>query len=391
MADHYRTPDEIERDLERERAGLSATLADIGNRLSLDELAHSVGDQAKYYATDVSQTAQRVVRENPLGVALTGLGVAWLLFGATAREKVRDMRSSDLPPRSSSYRANPGAPYDASQAPAYGTSRRDPYQGYAGTRDQSAGWADDREWEDTDFELAAEDSDSSPTFLDRIWSAVGSAKDKVSELGESVQASVHDASHAVSDTGRRSQAGFRHRARMTRDASRRMQDRLSAGTEHLSEGARARVIAARERAVAARREAMVLARARGRDAARGFDSYPLAGGAVALAVGAAIAAVVPRTRFEDEYFGERSDELYARAEEVFREERERAERVARAALDEAGKVATDVREDLAEGAQAARDDAAGAADRIADRAKGAAQSEKGSAQSEPKQSGTQTH
>lgn len=375
MADHYRTPEEIERDLERERAGLSATLADIGNRLSLDELAHNVGDQAKYYANDVSQTAQRIVRENPLGVALTGIGVAWLLFGSTAREKVRDMRSSDPQPRSSSYRSNPSAPYGAGQAPGYAGSRRDPYQGYAGAGGASASWADDRHWSDTDFELAAEDSDSSPTFLDRIWSMVGSAKDKVGELGESVQASVHDASHSVSDTGRRSQAGLRYRARMTRDASRRMRDRLSAGTEHLSEGARARVIAARERAVSARREAMVLARARGRDAKRGFDSYPLAGGAVALAVGAAIAAILPRTRFEDEYFGERSDELYARAEEVFREERERAERVARAAMDEAGKVASDVREDLTEGAQAAREDAKGAADRIAERAKDAAQSE----------------
>ncbi|GGL75269.1 DUF3618 domain-containing protein [Wenxinia marina] len=394
MAD-YRTPEEIERDVERERAGLSATLADIGNRLSFDGLAHQVSDQARYYASDFSATAQRVVRENPVGVALTGIGIAWLLFGDKARSKVSEMRHHDDPVDagsrygrstyggSSAYvseRSNPRSPYSATHMNRYGTRVTDPaYQPYASTAGEPAGWADERHWDDTDFELGPEDNDASPTFTDRIWSAVDRAKESASDLAHSLRAGVHDASDAVSDTNRRAQTGVRYRAQMTRDASRRMRDRLSAGTEHLSEEARNRVIAARERAVAARREAAVIARARGRDVADGFDAYPLAAGAIALAVGAAIGAMLPRTRFEDEYFGERSDALYHRAEEILREERARAEHIASEALDEAGKV---IREKTSEAEHAAsdagstiRDEAKDGVQRVADRAKAAAKDE----------------
>jgi len=70
-----------------------------------------------------------------------------------------------------------------------------------------------------------------------------------------------------------------------------------------------------------------------------FKSQPLAIGAVGLAIGAAIAAALPRTEAEDQYLGEGSDFVKQRASEIAGEQVERAteigKKVADAAADEA--------------------------------------------------------
>jgi hypothetical protein len=84
-----RSPEEIQRDIERTRERMSNNIDALGNRLSPDNLKHqakeaisdkaqdvvsSVGDQAR-------QTGSRVVdfiTQNPLPVAAVGLGAIWL-------------------------------------------------------------------------------------------------------------------------------------------------------------------------------------------------------------------------------------------------------------------------------------------------------------------------
>ena len=121
--------------------------------------------------------------------------------------------------------------------------------------------------------------------------------------------------------------------------------RLAEGTEDLSEQARERVIAARESAVRARARAASYGR-EGRD--RAVDMYeeqPLIAGALALAVGAAIGAALPRSRTEDRYMGQHSDQLMADAERIFAEEKAKLGKVAQAASDEAKKVLRETKED----------------------------------------------
>ena len=106
---------------------------------------------------------------------------------------------------------------------------------------------------------------------------------------------------------------------------------------------RERVIAARHRAMDAYHRSNAAVRRnwqKGSTAAGSFvDDHPLVAGALAMAVGAAIAGALPRTRYEDEAIGSYRDELFDEAEQVFREERRKAEETAGAAIDEAGKVA----------------------------------------------------
>ena len=185
--------------------------------------------------------------------------------------------------------------------------------------------------------------------------------------------------HSASDTASGAAQGVRDSAgnlwgSATQYAS-AVQRRLSEGTEHLSEEARDRIAAARARAMDARDEA---ARRFGDSAERAtdfYDNHPLVVGAVAFALGAAIAGALPRTRIEDEYVGGYSDELYDEAERIYSEEVDKAQKVVQAGMDEAKNVASDLGDDVRDAAQTAADKATSAAGRVAGAARDKAEDE----------------
>lgn len=94
------------------------------------------------------------------------------------------------------------------------------------------------------------------------------------------------------------------------------------------------------------------------------NEHPMVAGGVALVLGAAFAAALPRTRVEDRTFGAESDRLMRAAAAQVREERARLKRVASGVADELGKAARE-----------AADDAADAAAEIADEVKARAEKE----------------
>ena len=85
------------------------------------------------------------------------------------------------------------------------------------------------------------------------------------------------------------------------------------------------------------RQAVESGRRQAQRARRGYDymlrEQPLALGAIGLAVGALIAAAVPRTRQEDEWMGEARDRLAEKASEAGTEQLEKARRMATATGD----------------------------------------------------------
>jgi hypothetical protein len=64
-----------------------------------------------------------------------------------------------------------------------------------------------------------------------------------------------------------------------------------------------------------------------------FRTQPLALGAVGLAIGAGIAAALPSTEVEAEYFGETSDAFKGQAKEFAAEQTERAKTIADSVVD----------------------------------------------------------
>ena len=99
MAADTPSPQEIERRLEDERAQLRDTVDELWTRMTFEDAWNRIGAYVRDNRAD--QTLGRLAREKPIAVALTAIGVAWLLFGP----------SSNPPHRSVSRHRHPD-PYD---------------------------------------------------------------------------------------------------------------------------------------------------------------------------------------------------------------------------------------------------------------------------------------
>ena len=297
MTNDTRSPEQIERDIERDRQALSQNLNGIQQQFSFDTIAGQIGEQFREHGGDISRAMANSVKENPMAVALTGVGLAWMIFGSG-----RNGHGSRQP-------AGYGAALDSDRSSLQ--RQRESTVGYGATRQYSA----EPDWARDDGGYG--DDDGRP-LIDLI-------SENASDAAESAKSGVQSASQAVSE-----------RAAEVRD-------RLAQGTENLSDAARERIVTARATALDAKRK---LARTARRGAAKAsdlFEQQPLVSGALSFAVGAAIAGALPRTQAEDEALGEHSDALIAEAERLFKEEQANATRVLGAAAEEAKSIAEEKR------------------------------------------------
>lgn len=86
MSEHveHKSPEQIQRDIQRTRAGVDATLETIRSKLSpgemLDEaLNYFKSSGSGQFTSNLGET----VRDNPLPVALIGAGIGWLMMGGS--------------------------------------------------------------------------------------------------------------------------------------------------------------------------------------------------------------------------------------------------------------------------------------------------------------------
>ncbi len=393
MTSENQTSGEIEREIERERAGLSSTLDELQDRFSLDSVAREIGEQFRLHGSDIGYAVKDSIKRNPMALALTGVGIAWMAFGGDRNSGGRgysetSYRPERMPAREytrQSPEATEGVHGDHRLVPG-GPAQRSPSQSVPS-------WA--RTLDHRDWGGDSSSNDSGPGVTDRVRETAGnvgdhvkstgaSVSDRVKSTGESIGAqakstgdSVRDgvssASRSASDAAASARDRFQQTAETASERASRLRTRLGEGTENLSEEARERVIAARQKAVEAR-DAAWRATQRGRETASDmFEENPLVAGALALAVGAAIGAALPRSRTEDRYMGETSDELVREAERIYAEERDKVMAVAKAAADEAGNIVEDVKSEADANMPDATEKAIGkvedSAKRVADAAK----------------------
>jgi len=284
-----RSSKDIEREIEEERSGLDSTLSELTDRFDANYIVKQITDTLRGNGGEIGRSVQRAVKENPLALAVTGVGLGWLIFGQGRDPDDRRPVDHALP-RASDV--------------------NEPL--HPATRPQMRAEPD---WTrpDPDEFVTPGDFDDGPSKGDRAKGA------------------AHDAGARMQHGADRMREGASARAAAARARSERMQERLSRGTEHLGDASRERVIRARRRAMEARDSASRGAR-RGADrAADFFEEQPLVAGALALALGAALAGGLPRSRTEDRYLGEQSDNLMDEAERIYREESQQAKSVAQAA------------------------------------------------------------
>ena len=182
-----RDPERIERDIDRTRASLGRTVDALERRLSPGELVDQALGLAREHGGEFATNLGRSVRNNPMPVILTGVGLAWM------------MASSNEP-----------------RAPV----RRAGYGGY-------------QEWMSESAEESGTDDPAG-----RLKGGVSSAKSAVGSLGEKVSRakdSLKDSVSGMSDSARGAVSGSGDRMRMQGERMRMQSHRLRSNFETLME------------------------------------------------------------------------------------------------------------------------------------------------------------
>ncbi|WP_312244167.1 DUF3618 domain-containing protein [Stutzerimonas nitrititolerans] len=245
-AEAQRDPAVLEREIDQQRAEISDIVHALENKLSPGELIDTALGYVKGGSGEFFSNLSNTVKANPVPTVLTSIGLIWLMAGQNRQPQPHHVASSS------------------------GTSVKDKL---AESKDRLA---------DTFSGLKHQGAD---------------VRDRTSQMGHNVSASVTEASHRVRDGSLQATDSLRHQA-----------DRARGGFNHL------------------------------------LTEQPLALGAIGIALGALLAASVPPTRREDEMLGQASDRMTDRlrhkAEEGYQKATEMGQEVVDQARHEVGRTDT---------------------------------------------------
>lgn len=369
-----RSPAEIEREIEEERRILTGTLDELQHRFSFDRMSTEAGHYLRSQSGEIASAVSRAVRENPMAIALTGVGIAWMILGNRRNGHGYEARGYSY----DEYGDYDDMDYGEDEASGVGGAA---YAYRARTEDRYTGGYDG-DGTRGGHTFSDTMSDNDPEWVRGYADVLGTPDDMGPSYADDREGSASSTSAAgrmkegfrqASARMRHGRAGAESRIEQARERLRAMRERLSHGTEDMSEEGRRRVLAARERAMEARHQLARQWDRQSRAAMGAYDRQPLAAGALAFAAGAAVAAALPRTRMEDEYLGDQSDRLMEEAERIFEEERAKLGRVAEATAEEAKAVMREKAGEAKEGVKSAEAQAREAADRVAKKAKSEAE------------------
>ena len=282
---------QLEQEVDRERAQVAQTIEQLQEKVSVGGIIDQVMDSVSAHGGDVGRSLGSAIKKNPLPLALTGVGLAWLIASAG--------RGSSAPAASAGvgdgYPDHDDGQSAVSRASATSSGANRPVSDPAPAAQTAAYRAPDGVGH-------AYPADGAPSAGDR---ASGTAK----QAAGAVKGVASDAAGAV-----------------------------RAGAGAVSEAARQAADRAHESAAAVGQRAARAGRGARDGCDRLLDEQPLVLGGLALAVGAAIGGALPSTRKEDEVLGPHRDRALDEAKAHGREQAEKARRVADAVRDEAGQM-----------------------------------------------------
>jgi hypothetical protein len=321
-ADGGKSPEEIEAEIARTREHLTATLDALERQIAPRHLMEKGAEMLKDSIKGNLDTRGlgETLRENPIPIALIGIGLGWLMlsnvpaargaaqrYGRAAREGVTDAvsgatervkgatgRVKDWVGARPEYEARSGA-YARTKSAGTGFWQSENEHPMAGATNQAGGEPDDLQSRaDRARRRAAEAlGGAAASARDALAGAAGAAGDAASRAASAARAAGDYAGQAY---GRAEEV-----AAQAGDYAVRAKDRF----------------------------------------AQVIDDHPLAVGALGFLAGAVIAAALPSTRAEDEFLGETRDDLLREAQGVGREAWERAQEAASSAATAAVDAAKD--------------------------------------------------
>jgi hypothetical protein len=393
MSDHD-SPEEIERDIEQTRANIDRTLTDLQHRLApnalIDKALASTRLKSALRSTgsgtaDMAATLGRVMSSNPVPVLLMAVGVTWLAFSSRSSSNGEDKKQ--LPPY------DPDRPRTAAipVPPTHVESGRGPIGG----DDTSAAGREDPS-RSPQYQHVGD-----PTLRSAITADLGAGQThSTSGYGRGARAGGSTSSRGGTPLDTRTDAEVTEslKAEASRRRGRRIGERardtaasVSAQVGHVSEtlshgvermtdvvkggGAYESTRNVASRATHAVRQVPTRVGGAYHSAGSFIQENPIIAGALAIALGAALALLLPSTRRERRLIGEASDEVKASVREGLEETVDRAKDVARSATEAAADVvrkeATKVREAVEGGAESVAEEVAGSGRSAVDTAAGA--------------------
>ncbi len=264
----------IEAELAAERDVLRSQLTALEAQLAPSELVGKASDLLGQAGRGLCHTALTTARQNPGPLAVTGAGLAWLAIKAVTRSSA------------------PQASYDNTIHPtAGGLSQPEPPMDGFDARVAAA----DRAMKADEVNDIRE-GEYSMTETTQTDTRLSHAKERFYETAETLRARIED------------------------------------GLDGLPDSAKARIRQAREAAISVHARAEAEASRAAQAARNTAHDNPLLVGALALAAGAALAAMLPRTQVEDRTIGSHRDRLFDEADRVFREEKAKLQVAAETAV-----------------------------------------------------------
>lgn len=289
-SDNNRSPEEIERDLEQTRSEISRTIDAIQDKITPGQLANDAYGFIRSGSGDFAKSLGVAAKNNPVPFALMGVGLAWLVMGGGRTAPYMRRGSSDQ--------------YDNGES-GIGRSIGNAV-GAAGEYAQSAG-----DYARSATGYAASAGRATAGAASRAGRALFGAGRRAGETASGISNKMGDMTSGASE-----------RVRDLADDARELASEWSEDATQLAENARERMHRAtevvEERAMEMRDNANHLLR-----------EQPLVVGAIGLAVGAVLGALLPLTRRENELMGETRDQLLEQAKEKGQETLEQATETAK--------------------------------------------------------------
>lgn len=230
----------IEAGLEKKRSALANDLDELSSRASIDYIANEALGVLKANSAGYTRSLESAIKANPVAFALVGVGVAWMMFGGKSA---------------------------------------DPYNSYG-----AVGTIDDPnpEWHRKMVPLR-----------EKARATLGKLEAEASRSVDTMKSKIGDQVEQVRDFAA-------ERAQVIEDFAVDLKTGISEGLDHLSEQARAQVMAAREQSYAALLRAERVIKGGTREAVAVVEEHPLATGAVALALGALAGIALMRSADDED-------------------------------------------------------------------------------------------
>lgn len=321
---------QIEREVEASRANLEDTVEALKDKMSVgqvfEEASRYLGDNG---GAEIMNNLIAQARANPIPLALVGVGLVWLMSGrGTPRvSSIRSRGGYDRDYESldeDEYRRTfaEGSVYTGASHPDYSRNSggRDTWSG-RGEHSGSGGMFDSMGRRIHDARDAV--SGAASTIGDAAGSVASGVSSAASAVASGIGAVASGLGSAASGVG--SAASYAGRAAYS--AAETVAGGARSGADVAWRGGSSVYRGASDVGYDAYRGASRYGRGAQRTFSEVLESEPLIIGALGLAVGAAIGALLPGTETEDRYFGETRDRLRDDAESFARDKFEQGKAV----------------------------------------------------------------